>query len=75
MEIYQDEAQPDRRYRVISVEKTDAPEGMFGTDWHRYVIGRGSSLIEGLRTGTLRSVTEHAESCVEVLNDRRVRGY
>jgi hypothetical protein len=75
MEIDQDEAQPDRRYRVVSVQKIDAPEGMAGTNWHRYVIARGTSLIKGLRTGTLRSVTAHAENYVEVLNDRSVRGY
>lgn len=75
METHQDEPQHDRRYQVISVEKTDAPEGMSGTNWHRYVIGRGTSRIEGLRTGTLSSVTEHARTCAEVLNDRSLRGY
>lgn len=62
-------------YQVISVEKTTPPEGMTGNNWHRYVIGQGDSRIEGLRSGTLKAVTAHAESCVEELNNRGVRGY
>jgi hypothetical protein len=66
---------PNPRYHVISVEKTAAPEGMPGKNWHRYVIGQGTSRIEGLRTGTLKSVTAHAENWVQELNERGVRGY
>ena len=34
-------------YRVASVEKIDPPEGMPGNNWHRYVIERGKSTIDG----------------------------
>ncbi len=57
-------------YRVLSVEKTTAPEGMTGDNWHFYVVGRGSTRIEGKRPGTLKAVTAHAEAFVEDLNLR-----
>jgi hypothetical protein len=75
MSIDPEEPAQDTRYQVISVEQADAPDGMAGTNWHRYVIGRGTSRIEGLRTGTRQSVTDHAEDYVEVLNDRSLRGF
>ena len=62
-------------YHVVSVEKSEAPEGMPGNNWHRYVIGRGTSKIEGFRPGTLKAVTKHATECVEELNARAFRGY
>jgi len=58
------------RYRVVSVEKTDPPEGMPGSNWHRYVIGQGRSKIEGLKPGSLKTVTQHAETVAEDLNAR-----
>lgn len=75
METPRKQTKHDLRYQVISVEKAEAPEGLPGKNWHRYVIGQGSSRIEGLRTGTLKSVTEHAHTCVQELNERGVRGY
>jgi hypothetical protein len=75
MNAEQEAPKRDNRYRVISVEKTDPPEGMPGKNWHRYVIEQGTSRIEGFRPGTLKSVTEHAETCAEDLNNRGVRGY
>ena len=63
------------RYSLISVEKTSAPEGMNGDNWHRYVVGqRGSARIEGKKAGTLKSVTEHVEAFVEDLNSRTGKG-
>ncbi len=58
------------KYRVLSVEKTEPPEGMSGDNWHRYVIEHGSSTIEGIRSGTLKDVTQHAETFAEDLNLR-----
>jgi hypothetical protein len=58
------------QYQVESVEKIDTPEGMSGNDWHRYVIKRKESSIEGMKPGTLKSVTKHAESVAEDLNER-----
>ena len=61
-------------YRVISVEKTTAPEGMTGDNWHLYVVGQGTARIEGKKPGTLKSVTEHAEPFAEDLNSRTGKG-
>lgn len=62
------------KYHVVSVEKTTAPEGLPGDNWHRYIIGQGSSRIEGKKPGSLKAVTEHAETVVEDLNSRKGRG-
>lgn len=61
------------KYNVVSVEKTSAPDGMAGDNWHLYIIGQGSSKIEGKKPGTLKSVTEHAETVAEDLNARTSR--
>lgn len=61
-------------YRVLSVEKTTAPEGMTGDNWHLYVVGQGTARIEGKKPGTLKSVTEHAEAFAEDLNSRTGKG-
>ena len=58
------------RYHVVTVEKIATPEGMPGNNWHRYVIRRNSSDIEGMKPGTLNSVTAHAETVAENLNMR-----
>ncbi len=63
-----------RKYSVVSVEKTDTPEGMPEGNWHRYIIGEGTSRIEGFRLGTLKAVTEHAETIAEDLNERATSG-
>ena len=63
------------RYRVISIEKSDPPEGMTEGNWYRYVIGQGKSRIEGLRLGNLKSVREHVMGVAENLNERAHRGY
>lgn len=57
-------------YQVVTVEKIAAPDGMPGTDWHRYVIKRQNSEITGMKPGTLKSVTQHAESVAGDLNLR-----
>lgn len=57
-------------YHVVTVEKIDTPVGMSGTNWHRYVIQRNGSGIEGMKPGTLISVTQHAESVASDLNER-----
>lgn len=69
------EESPDRyivktHFNVMSIEKTSAPEGMVGDDWYKYVIGKGSSEIQGLKMGTLNEVTEHANNVANDLNDR-----
>jgi hypothetical protein len=62
------------RYRVMSVEKADPPQGMPAGNWHHYVIGQGKRKIEGFRLGTLKAVTEHAEEVAEELNTRVTTG-
>ncbi len=57
-------------FKVVTVEKIDTPQGMSGNNWHRYVIERKDSSIEGMKPGTLKSVTRHAESVAEDLNER-----
>ena len=57
-------------YTVVSVEKTD-PKVDDGQDWYEYVIGRGNSIMVGSRSGTLKQVTEHANTVAVDLNSRR----
>ena len=62
------------KYDLISVEKIDTPKGLSGDDWYRYVIGRGTSKIEGFRSGTLNEVEIHCEGYTRELNDRANKG-
>lgn len=66
--------QNEFKYRVIAIEKTTAPEGMPGDDWYRYVIKKGNSVMECKKSGTLKTVTAHAENAAELINSRNVRG-
>ena len=67
--------EPDKNlYQVIVVEKTTAPEGMLDDNWYRYVIRRGKQVIDCKKTGTLKTVTEHAASVAELINSRHFRG-
>lgn len=63
----------DRRYRVVSVEKSDPPEGMPAGTWHCYIIGHGSEKIKGLKAGSLNAVTQHAEAIADGFNERTTR--
>ncbi|MFC1589558.1 hypothetical protein ACFL3P_04725 [Pseudomonadota bacterium] len=60
----------ENTYKVVTVEKSAAPRGMMGDDWYHYVIGRGSSIIEGNKVGTLKEVTVHAKDLAERINAR-----
>ena len=61
---------PIEKYKVISIDKIDTPEGMPEGDWYCYVIGYGKSKIDGKKPGTLKNVTQHAEAIAEDLNLR-----
>lgn len=61
------------KFRLESVEETTPPEGAEKGRWYSYIIGRGSSIIAGKKAGSLKDVTEHAESVVEDLNSRSNR--
>ncbi|MDH5425105.1 MAG: hypothetical protein OEY29_08940 [Gammaproteobacteria bacterium] len=63
-----------RKFNVESIEEVSTPEGMSGDNWHRYIIGEGNSKIEGLRPGSLKNVTAHAQEYCDELNDRISRG-
>lgn len=69
-----DDDTADYEYRVVRVEKRDAPAGMPAGEWHRYVIGRGRTEIEGSRIGSLYAVTQYAETVTEDLNARAASG-
>jgi hypothetical protein len=65
-----EEIKPKRElYQVIEVEQVTAPRGMSGP-WHRYVIKRGKTTIEGMHAGGLETVTEHAREYTETINAR-----
>ena len=65
------------KYHVIKVEKTTSPEGMLGENWYLYVIQKGdlsNSIMNCKKTGTLKSVTEHAKDLAETINSRNIKG-
>lgn len=57
-------------YKIVAIEKSSAPKGFPGDDWHHYVIGRGDSIIEGDKVGTLKEVTEHVKDLAERISAR-----
>lgn len=59
-------------FKIISVTKSDGPEGSDNKDWYRYVISQGRDPIVGLRRGSRQSVVEAAEGVVFCLNERLV---
>jgi len=64
-----------RHFWVANIEKTPTPEGMSGDNWYKYQIGEGESAINGMRSGSLKSVTEYAEEFAANLNERTLLGY
>ena len=61
---------PERRYRVMTVEKTSSPDGSSDSDWYRYVIEVPGSTLTGTRCGTRQEVTRFASDYVENLSSR-----
>ena len=59
-----------RKFNVMNIEKISTPSGMAGDNWYQYVVGQGTSEINGLTMGTLKQVTEHANRVADDLNDR-----
>lgn len=59
-----------RQFRVARVERTDAPDGVAGQEWYRYVLDNGRAPISGQRRGTHKEVTAYATQCAELLNVR-----
>lgn len=69
-----EDAKVKAKYSVITVEKTETPDGLTGDNWYRYVIGEGGSKIEGKKPGSLKAVTAHAHAAAEELNSRSMNG-
>lgn len=65
----EDETKPVK-YQVVSVDEIVTPKGMPDGNWYCYVIGYGTSRIDGKKPGTLTNVTQHAEAIAEDLNLR-----
>jgi len=57
-------------FKVVSVEKSEAPQGGEGNNCHRYVIERGNSQIIGNMRGSLQNVELKVTEYVENLNLR-----
>ena len=64
-----------QQFEILSIEITEPPGNTEGGEWYRYTIGHPSSPIQGLRSGTLKSVRKHLEEYVEQLNARTRFGY
>ena len=58
-------------YKIVYIERTDAPAGTEGNDWYAYVIAQGDHIINGYRKGKLKAVTEAVEEVIFQLNERR----
>ena len=58
------------RFKVHSVEKSDAPGGAGGQNWYRYVLKSSNSTITGHRSGSREFVRAYATQCAEQLNTR-----
>jgi hypothetical protein len=63
-------AQPEP-FRLVSIERTDPPNGAAGKNWYRYTIRQGANAINGYLQGTAAGVKHAAEQIVGQLNERR----
>lgn len=61
----------EKGYEILSVQPSEPPCNMEGTDWHCYVITQGNNIIRGYRQGNIKSVTSSVEEIVVRLNERR----
>jgi hypothetical protein len=59
-------------YEIVSIKRTEAPEGTEGAGWHHYVIKQGGNTISGFRQGSLRVVTGAVEEIILQLNERQL---
>ena len=61
----------EEKYEIVSVQPTEPPSDMDGTNWHSYVIVQGTNTIRGYRRGSLSSVRKAVKELVLLLNERR----
>ena len=60
-------------YEVVAIRRADAPDGVEGTDWHKYEIAfEGSNSIQGYKPGNLKAVKESVDELVAQLNERHM---
>jgi hypothetical protein len=64
-------SQNNEPFQLVSVERSDPPEGTQGTDWVQYKIEQGSNTISGYRRGTVAAARKAAKEIVASLNERR----
>ena len=64
-------SQNNEPFQLISVEKSDPPEGNNGTDWVHYRISQGPNEISGYRRGSVAAARKAAKEIVANLNERR----
>jgi hypothetical protein len=64
-------SQNNEPFQLVSVEKSDPPEGNQGTDWVHYRISQGPNEISGYRRGSLAAARKAAKEIVANLNERR----
>lgn len=57
-------------YRLVSVERTEAPEGAAERNWYEYVLADERSTLKGQRPGTLKQVTQYARQLAADLSNR-----
>ena len=58
-------------YTLESIEPSDPPGDMAGTNWQCYIIQQGDNRICGYRQGNTDAVQRAVENIVERLNERR----
>ena len=59
------------KYILVTVEHVDPlPDWLPVADWYCYIIRQGGADTRGYKIGTLKSVTEYAESVAFDLNER-----
>ncbi len=64
------EAVPASHFVVVSVEKSNPPEGADGDNWYRYVVERQNSTIVGNVRGTQKQVDVYLEELLDKINLR-----
>lgn len=57
---------------LVSIDRSEPPEGAGGKGWWSYVISQGNNRIEGHRQGTRASLTKSLRETVDRLNERRM---
>lgn len=62
-------------FKLVSVEKTDVPQGGADQSWYSYVLDNGRSQIRGKQCGSLKAVTAYANQYATELNARAVGGH